>query len=1335
MSTAPEADSGATSGEFLHKLVAQHRAAEQLRRLKERARDVGERRLRYGVEVPAKSGEGQSSRTAAATTKRTATQGSYAAGDGDEDEDGDYQLVGAMATNGHSGRRAFIEPRTLDDYAKAKLWEWIHGIPLGAGETLSMVIVAPYTHQDLLALVQEMWVLPPPDVVYHRILLVDIPAVHPDFVRLRPKEVLFYILRELKHAKSHQPKPQEQRTEGEVEEKNLDPWEVYIRRLHIYSEKKRAIALLKIKENIKEMKVYEKLEKIRSDIQGRVLRGDRLSKGDKLQGEFDQLDLDVLLELMLHAAVDASQQGQGKKKNMHRLPPWDNNNIIVKKLKEHMEVEENDKVEEEEAVKHMGVEQGEEDTAKHREEEGGEVTCTHMEEGGEVTIHTEEGKGEVTIHREEGEEGGGGGETTKHLEEGGGEVTIHREEEEGGGGQTSKHMEGKGGGIESQQTPWIHLHEAQYAQILRKLFPKSSGSKPLQAQDGSLGKQATKTTTAILGEDQIKQMIHDAKEDILRELQEGKNDNSEATAEPGVPDQSPETISEKFGQMMDKIKHEFKEQLKINGLVDEIKRNLNYVPEWNNYEGPLFILKVDELMDVSTWEDTRKALSLLNCSADLMIVNPTKDIQLAKEYCYPPREPIDYSLEGLYHDTVLELTSQQKNEDNYNPQIFRDILYECEPHEFCMKIFTHALYANPKRSNEELLKLHSTLRALPTSFHSIAKVMFKFSYNDLPKEYKSCLLYLAIFPPGYKIRRSTLITRWVAEGLTSKEDWPSSVRQANRCFDALVDRCLVYPADIGATGNVKSCIVGDPVHGFITAIARKQHMVETRLSHHLARHFSIFNEIQLRSSDKIDKFFQGISKSPRVSLLKVLDLEGCPYLVGKNQRYLKDICSKMLLLKYLSLRRTCITQLPREINNLHELEVLDIRETKVPPHATTNILLLKLKRLLAGHIDQNTSNFGSSGQIPRRIDKMVNMEVLSNVKAQQSHDLKEVGKLWQLRKLGVVIDDKDSHLRNLLQTISDLHECLCSLSVTTIPAATPHEGTPSSAELPGGIASLLENHPKILESLSIRGATKKGRLLPLFIKGDKNKLAKVTLGSTLLSQDDLVDLAKLPKLQFIRLQHIACTEPMLNFKKGEFSCLKYLVVEGSDLTDITFEDGEAPEIEKMVLSFTTTGSISGIDRLPKLKELELNDSFCGSLLSSFDKAAHIAKLTLRGTLLEQDALQILAKKPSIRTLVLLDKSFSGGQNEITLKKDEFLWLNVLVVDCSAITKIVFICGSAPRLEKIVWSSFTTLSGIDKLPRLKELELNGGQVPDEVREAIEKHKNKPSLKLNGPETQD
>lgn len=293
----------------------------------------------------------------------------------------------------------------------------------------------------------------------------------------------------------------------------------------------------------------------------------------------------------------------------------------------------------------------------------------------------------------------------------------------------------------------------------------------------------------------------------------------------------------------------------------------------------------------------------------------------------------------------------------------------------------------------------------------------------------------------------------------------------------------------------------------------------------------------------------------------------------------------MLLLKYLSLKGTDITQLPSEINCLRELEVLDIRETMVPANATVNVLLLKLKRLLAGHIARSVRNFGTTVHIPHKIDKMVNIEVLSNVKAQRRDDLEDIGKLWQLRKLGVVIDDKKSHLGNLLKAISDLHECLRSLSIT-IPATTL-KGTPSSPELPDDIGSRIEHHPKILESLSISGAK---HIFPLLTKGDNNKLAKVTLSSTPLNQDDLEVLAKLPKLQCVRFRHISCTERVLIFKEDDFKCLKYLLIEGFNLTNITFENGSACELEKMVLSSTRIESITGVDGLPKFEELELNNS-------------------------------------------------------------------------------------------------------------------------------------------------
>jgi hypothetical protein len=212
-------------------------------------------------------------------------------------------------------------------------------------------------------------------------------------------------------------------------------------------------------------------------------------------------------------------------------------------------------------------------------------------------------------------------------------------------------MEVEGAAKAQQQTEPICLEESQYERILLDVFPVTSNSKPLQT------KEATKTTAKTLGEHQIKQMIHEAKQEILQELQEGKSDKNQATSERSNLGQIPEYEVEEIMHKIESINVELKKQMQIQGIVNRIKDHLKD-------ETPLIILKIDDHeMDGSRWKETRNALNLLQCDADALIITNTKNTQQAKEYCYPRQEPIYYTLAGLYQDTVLKLTSQQKDGD------------------------------------------------------------------------------------------------------------------------------------------------------------------------------------------------------------------------------------------------------------------------------------------------------------------------------------------------------------------------------------------------------------------------------------------------------------------------------------------------------------------------------------------------------------------------------------------------------------------------------------------------------------------------------------------------
>uniref|UniRef100_A0A453J8H9 NB-ARC domain-containing protein n=3 Tax=Aegilops tauschii TaxID=37682 RepID=A0A453J8H9_AEGTS len=597
-------------------------------------------------------------------------------------------------------------------------------------------------------------------------------------------------------------------------------------------------------------------------------------------------------------------------------------------------------------------------------------------------------------------------------------------------------------------------------------------------------------------------------------------------------------------------------------------------------EGRRVLIVLDDLDDYAgLWDQIRIALNFISLPAGSAIMVTTKDDGLVKSSS--PDKVVTYSLVDFFFKRAVALVTSNFQDGDVRA-IIRSILKRCDPDVASMKMFLHALYGNPNRTKQELEKLQESLcsEADDDSTYNL-KQMVMFSYSDMPRQCQMCFLHLCLLlPQDHSIRRTSLVRRWAAQGLISAEgDHGSAEAAAERCFGAFVSRGLICPADIGDAGKIKTCVVPPPVHRLITEVAEEENVI------------SVGSMICSAHLGDIKRCLGSLPASSQLLLLKVLDLEGCK---GLQKRHLNNIC-KLFMLKYLSLRNTDVSALPKRIHKLQQLETLDIRQTKIQAFPADFAKLLMLKHLLAGRADLspvkdtiNSKESFSTPRMPRGIGAMRrNLEILSHVQVSRSGSelmLMDVGQLLKVRKLGVVLHGKKvgSSFKHLLQAISKLHKCLHSLSIRI--------GHPGDETDPLTFSVDQENPfspPKFLQSLYISGLTGVG--LPPWIT-ELHQLAKITLRDTSLTDHAIRLLGKLTGLRCLRLRQMSYAEMKITFGKEEFPSLKFLIIEGSDITNIIFESGAAPGLEKIAWGFKSMQFISGIGHLPRLKELELSGS-------------------------------------------------------------------------------------------------------------------------------------------------
>ncbi|KAK7333405.1 hypothetical protein VNO80_30174 [Phaseolus coccineus] len=587
------------------------------------------------------------------------------------------------------------------------------------------------------------------------------------------------------------------------------------------------------------------------------------------------------------------------------------------------------------------------------------------------------------------------------------------------------------------------------------------------------------------------------------------------------------------------------------------------------------------------WEDIQSVL--IDDKNKSRIIITTRKEKVA-EFCKTSSNVEIYNLEkplSKEESLKLLLKKARYGSDGHCPDELKnvslEILSKCKGLPLAIVVVGGLLSQLKEQSALEWTKFSEELKR-NSNLNGITEII-GLSYNDLPINLRSCLLYFGMYPEGYEIESDRLVRQWVAEGFVTPDTEKSLEEVANKYLLGLVQRNLVQVSSISFEEKFIKCRVHDLIHDMIRRKVKNSCFGEYIGGGHdqsessgLVRRLTIATNDVIRSIEtslirsiiiipgkQEESWFVRLERKilKNNMPLKLLDFEdsGLPRVPKK--------LGKLIHLRYLSFRGTPIESLPKSIGKLLSLETLDIRETKVCKIPKEITKLRKLRHLL-------TPKCVSSSIEWKDIGDMTMLQKIPQVRMEFDEvAIREVGKLKQLRDLRVLCFsgehnnvlcssiEKMQHLQALrIETSGHHRNKVVDLNKITLPNSKPIK--------------------KLFLDMKLQG-------LPNWIP-ELHNLERLTLRHSDLTNDPLESLKVMPCLWVLSLTH-AYEGEILDFLPGGFPKLRKLILSNLwNLTSIVIHDDTSlPSLEYFELTcLDKLKSVPvGIQHLKKLKCLDV----------------------------------------------------------------------------------------------------------------------------------------------------
>uniref|UniRef100_A0ACD5UDS0 Uncharacterized protein n=1 Tax=Avena sativa TaxID=4498 RepID=A0ACD5UDS0_AVESA len=585
-------------------------------------------------------------------------------------------------------------------------------------------------------------------------------------------------------------------------------------------------------------------------------------------------------------------------------------------------------------------------------------------------------------------------------------------------------------------------------------------------------------------------------------------------------------------------------------------------------EDKRYLIVVDDVWDKDFWQTISSAFLSSNCHGSRIIIT-TRNYDVAHAFCPSPNDVIhrmkyltDIESEALFCQRVFPEGSGCPPELR---SLAVEILKKCAGVPLAIVTLSSLLASEQIQPAH---KWHALLGSIGrglvdrSSSEEMRKILL-LSYDDLPVELRTFLLYMSLFPPEL-FSQTDFVWKMVAEGFIQPEKQRTCSEVAASYFNEIVNRNLVNARCRNIFGEVVAC----ELHGILLEILRSLSK-ELNFTHvldstddimppgRLVRRLSIsYNQDQFGAQEHINSIemsqVRSLMISPpsacvldlsgllsRCKILRVLDLSGC----SLSNIDLKVVCN-LIYLRYLNLSDTDVSQLPEDIGRLQLLQYLSVSYCRALEVFPSSIRHLRRLMYLSAI---NTCLLDGLGNL-------LDLEVLCSrgLSVSSAEDLRNLSNLRYLQ----------IHFEN--QSLEFESSILVSVSKLLNIQDVNFHGQFHSLDL---LAEKWAAH-KNLRSFDTFHSGPFSQL-PAFLKKDPlqfSMLLQLSLLVKELVQEDISVLGRLPALVSLKVESTTQVEPVLSVDADGFECLIHLDLCCKSKAQIFFCEGALRKVKKLHIS-------------------------------------------------------------------------------------------------------------------------------------------------------------------------